>query len=686
MKMTRELISVLCLATAACTATAQKAGDKTLGEAIVEAKRWQTEGDGYVYRPSAKEKSQSATVFDLMAQIALPGISIDRQNKTATTADGRGRVMIRIDGVEADRQDLLALDPVWLAKLKISDKPGVRYTDDVRYVIDLTTKITSAWSAGTDQTDALTAAHGNHTVYGRWQTQRRGGWKNTFAVNYTLDYANERRTRTDETAHYHLTDGEIKTIQRNDIDRRMEQWGHTAALKYTLADSTRHVFQAKLSLPFNHTPVSRARRLWTDGLQTDTTTAESHNQSASPAINLFYKAKPDSARSLTLDAVGTIINTRYSSFSDEGSAYAYDVCGRSMSFIGEAVYEHRLRPFTLTAGVNYLLKYTSNRYEGQVVSTTPIHNQNLYVFAAVAGQTLGVDYKIGMGLTRLSYRQVTHRYNFLLPRPRLDLTLPLPHGLSLSYTLEMSDYVSRIATVNETMIRRNSMEWEQGNPDLRPNRVWEQSLRLSLNHRRLFALVEAYYKSNLHPNMAAYTRTADDRFIYTQRNQDKIDAVLFTAYASLRLIPDCLSLNLTGQLFRCLNFGDDYTHHRTYPIGSAELTGRFGHVDLTAGAYSGWRFIEGESEGLFGNNFSLSSGYTGDGWRLSLSLANPFGRRHLVNETNLYSRYIQRHVTTHNEGRQLTLGFTWRIGRGKTDDHIAIGGRLKDTDGGVVTQ
>ncbi|MGN1354316.1 MAG: outer membrane beta-barrel protein [Alloprevotella sp.] len=684
--MTREFFSVLCLATAACTATAQTGGDKTLGEAVVEAKRWQTEGDGYVYRPSAKEKSQSATVFDLMDQIALPGISIDRQNKTATTADGRGRVMIRIDGVEADRQDLLALDPVWLTKLKISDKPGVRYTDDVRYVIDLTTKITSAWSAGTDQTDALTAARGNHTVYGRWQTQRREGWKNTFAVNYTLDYANDRRTRTDETAHYHLIDGNIKEIRRNDIDRREEQWGHTAALKYTLADSTRHVFQAKLSLPFNHTPVSRARKLWTDGLQTDTTTAESHNRSASPALNLFYKAQPDSARSLTLDAVGTLINTRYSNFSDEGSTYAYDVRGRSMSFIGEAIYEHRLRPFTLTAGVNYLLKYTNNSYEGQVVSTTPIHHQNLYAFAAVAGKTLGVDYKIGMGLTRLSYRQTTHRYNFLLPRPRLDLTLPLPHGLSLNYTLEMSDHVSRIATVNETMIRRNSMEWEQGNPDLRPNRVWEQSLRLSLNHRRLFALVEAYYKSNRHPNMAAYTRTADDRFIYTQRNQDKIDAVMFIAYARLSLIPDCLRLNLTGQLFRCLNFGDDYTHHRTYPIGSAELTGRFGHIDLTAGAYSGWRFIEGESEGLFGNNFLLSGGYTGDGWRLSLSLANPFGSRHLVNETNLYSRYIQRHVTTHNEGRQLTLGFTWRIGRGKTDDHIATGSKLKDNDGGVVTQ
>lgn len=677
---------MLFMATGTYAATAQTDGNKTLDEAVVTAKRWQTDDDGYVYRPSAKEKSQSSTIFDLMSQVALPGIVVDRQNKTATSADGKGRVLIRINGIEADRQDILALDPMLLTKLKITDKPGVRFTDDVSYVIDLTTKTTAAWSAGIDQTDALTRASGNHTVYGRWQTRKKDGWNSTFALNYTLDYANDRQTRTDETAHYHLTDGTIKTIRRHDLSRQVQQWSHMPGFKYTLADSTRHVFQAKLSVPVSQTPVSRAHKLWTDGLQTDTTATESHNRSVSPALNLFYKAQPDSARSLTLDAVGTLINTRYSSFSDEGSAYAYDVRGRSMSFIGEAIYEHRLRPFTLTAGVNYLLKYINNRYEGQVVSTTPIHHQNLYVFAAMAGKTLGVDYKIGMGLTRLSYRQTAHRYNFLLPRPRLDLTLPLPHGLRLGYTLEMSDYVSRIATVNETMIRRNSMEWEQGNPDLRPNRVWAHSLRLTLNHRRLFALVEGYYKSHRHPNMAAYTRTADDRFIYTQRNQDKINAILFTAYANLQLIPDCLSLNLTGQLFRCLNFGDDYTHHRTYPIGSAGITGRFGRVDLSAAAYSGWRFIEGESEGLFGNNLSLSGGYNGKGWRLSLSLTNPFGSRHLTNETNLYSRYIQRHVTTHDDGRQLTLGVTWRIGRGKTDDHIATGSKLKDTDGGVLTQ
>ena len=104
------------------------------------------------------------------------------------------------------------------------------------------------------------------------------------------------------------------------------------------------------------------------------------------------------------------------------------------------------------------------------------------------------------------------------------------------------------------------MEWTVGSPDLKPNRETYHTLRLSYNNTRLQAYAQGFYKKCPHPNMAVYERTSDDRFIYTQRNQKEIDALHAMAYASYWLMPEKLSVTAYGGLFRCFNFGQDYTH------------------------------------------------------------------------------------------------------------------------------
>ena len=71
-------------------------------------------------------------------------------------------------------------------------------------------------------------------------------------------------------------------------------------------------------------------------------------------------------------------NTRSYNYMDEGGPYAYHVKGNTSSLIGEAIYENLLKPFTLSLGANYQLKYTRNTYTDDVDAINRLHNQYVY--------------------------------------------------------------------------------------------------------------------------------------------------------------------------------------------------------------------------------------------------------------------------------------------------------------------
>ena len=100
--------------------------------------------------------------------------------------------------------------------------------------------------------------------------------------------------------------------------------------------------------------------------------------------------------------------------------------------------------------------------------------------------------------------------------------------------------------------------------------------------------------------MAVYERTSDDRFIYTQRNQKEIDALHAMAYASYWLMPEKLSVTTYGGLFRCFNFGQDYTHCYTSYFFTGAVNAYLGNLSLHAYADHGSRFLEGETKGYSG--------------------------------------------------------------------------------------
>ncbi len=654
-----------------------------LQEVEVKAAKVIHKPDGQTIYPTEVQKKASHSGYSILQKLALPNIRVDEVSHSLSAIDGRGSIQLRINGIIVGREEMLSLAPERISRIDFIDNPGVRYGEGIAYVINiLTRRNDSGYTVGADLTQALTAKLGNDLLYGKWNAG-----KSELSLSYQFGYKDLEGNRMNETAHYLLTDGSTRTIERNDIASHSRSLNNDLQLKYNLADSANYVFQASLKADFSHIPHNYNRKQIVDGSERYLATQSNRSLSSSPVLDLYFFKQFSPRQSLTLNAVGTYIATSLRSSYDEGEPYAYEVDGKTYSLMSEAVYENRLKPFTLTAGMNYMQKYTKNRYTGDVNSVNPMHNRNVYAFAEIKGAVGPVRYMAGLGGSYLDYRQQAHDYHYWLFRPKASVAYNPVQAFQLKYDFQISEHVSQVAMISNTSIRNNSMEWTLGNPDIRPNREQEHTFQVSYTHPRFQSFLQAYGKLCAQPNMATYIRTADDKFVYTQLNQKEIDVLNLMLYANAWIIPDKLSVAASGTLFRCFNFGEDYTHCKTFYSGTANVQAYLGKFTLSAFVDSGFRFLEGETEGFNGSFTYLNAAYRYKNLNVSLTWQQPLNPHYKQFQSEVYNRYVRKTTTLHcrDLGNLVSLNIAWKFSQGRSYKDIRRNINQKvDKDTGIL--
>ena len=654
----------------------------TLEEVTVKASKVVNKPDGMIIYPTEAQKQASNNGYSFLDKLTLANIRIDNINHSITAIDNRGSVQLRINGIVADKQEMLALNPKDITKIDFINNPGVRYGEGIAYVINIVTHRTeSGYTIGTDLTSALTTLQGDGMAYGK-----RNKGKSEWTLSYDINGYRFKGSKSTQLAEYTLNDGSIYTIERNDAESLRKAIAHEAKLTYNWADSTVTVFQASLSGAFNNAPDNYKLKDIIDGSRQYRATSRDDDKSYSPVLDIYFFRQFTPRQSITANAVGTYISTQTSSYYDEGTPYQYEVDGKTASLLTEVVYENRLKPFTLSTGLNYSYKYTKNDYRGDASSLTKTNNNRLYAFAEIKGMLKQLRYTLGTGASYIHYTQNGHRYNYWTFHPKASLTYQFNNNLQLSYTYQMRDVVSRIAMTSDATVRTNSMEWTVGNPDLKPSHDMDHRLQLSYNTQRLQTLVEGYYKQCLKPNMAHYERTDNNRFIYTQINQKEIDALDVMAYASYWLLPEKLQMAANGGIYRCFNFGYDYTHCYTSWYYAGSITAYLGKFTLQGYVDNGNRFLEGESKGYNGAYSVLKASYTWRDWQFSLSWGNPFNSHYKSYENELLNRNLYKHTIGYSKdsGNQVSLNISWRINRGSRHKSAEKTISLSDKDNGII--
>ena len=646
----------------------EKAKSVVMKEVTVEAARVTKKVDGLLIIPSAAQREASTDGYSLLAKLSLPRLRVDEVMRTVTPLMNDGSVQIRLNGTLASKEDLLSLDPKLVKNIDFIDNPGVRYGEGIGYVIDIQTRRnTTGYVLGADLSNAVTTLNGGNTLYAKYNHKN-----SELALTFTSLYKDQRGFRSSETADYTLNNGSHYLVSRNQTAGRSRRFGNQFEIKYSLADSATYVFQASLSTEGSNTPGNYADFVYRDGTIEKSFRTIDVASSFAPKLDLYFFHQLGKHQSITANVVGSSIYTDKRGYNGEEGDYAYEVNGRTWSLESEAIYENKLKPFTLSAGLEHSVSFTNNEYTGDVSALNKMRRGELYLFSEVKGRWKRIGYSAGIGVANKTYSQENYSFDYWTFRPELTLSYEILTGLSARYTFETYRRVSSYAMVSDARIRDNSREWKVGNPNLQPSRVIKNIIDVSYNGRRVSGGMNMEYRRDLGSNMSVYERTATDEFLYSQQNIGNIMMFVVQNYLRYDVVPEHLSVTLFGGINRFFNNSSLYRHHLTSYNYGGNIQAYLGRWTLTGYADNGWKYVEGEHEGRNGAAIYFGVSYRWSRCSLSLFMQHPFQqhpviqRGKVLNE-NLYKTYSYR---SRDLGNMITLKFSWKLSRGKSYKEI----------------
>ena len=653
----------------------------TLDEVVVHGARVIDKVDGQQIFPSQIQKGKSTSAYGLLGKLALPNIKVDEVLHTIS-ADGRlGDVQVRINDVIASREQLLALDLKAVRYVDYIRSPGVRYGDNVAFVINIVTaRAVRGYALGTNFTQALTTRLGNNMAY----VDLNYG-KSQFGISYSFGYRNLTGRRTEETFRYLLEDGSVYSGWHRDLSSKDKMFGNNLQFTYSIADSNRYVLQAKLTVDADRTPNDRqVRQSMLNGVSV-VSELNSTDKSTSPALDLYWHAALGAHESITANTLGTYICSAYTYYNKENRVYEYGGKGNSYSLLSEAIYENKLRLFTFSTGMQYRQKYVENTYTGDISAHVGEHSADCYVYTQLKGRLSVLNYMLGMGLSRIYYRQSADRYTYYLLRPKFTLSYPFLHVFTVKYDFSIAPHAPQPQYLTDVAVKVNAMDINAGNPHLRSDRRLEHQFTLSYQDKRLYSELMMLYRNNYNCIMQSIERTPAG-FVFARTNQRAINMLLIQGYNQYEIIPSIFTATWSASVLRCLNYGNNYKHHYTGFSTALQLNAYLGRFTFAANIDNGWRWLEGENKGYQAPAYYVLGTYKWGNVDLSLHWQHCMQHNPLTMRAELLNKYVNKTTSVHQKdfGNMLSFTLTWHFSHGRKYAKIVRTMKNSDTESGLL--
>ena len=687
MKKTVFLVGwAFCTATALHAQTDAPGDSKDLGEVVIRGAKVVSRIDGQLIYPSEEIVEAATSGYHFLRMLPLPYVKVDDVNETiAATSDLLGSVQVRINDVVATPADIQSLQPKEVEKVEYIDRPGVRYGEGVGIVINvITRRATRGYVVGASVTGFPKANGARGNAYAKLNRRNH-----ELLFNYSGAYTHSNGFSKLEQTGYLLENGNSYEVERNTRDYINRNISHNFQARYSWIHAAHSAFLAMLSAYVEDNPRNFCL---TDVAYPDkpsqTETTESTQKVVTPWLDLYWKTNWGGHQSLVANADVAYTHTDYAyRFASDKREYGYTTLGNTWSLQSEAIYENRLKPFTLSAGAHFNQKYIDNDYSGETAQVSQIRTSCADVFAQVQGSLWKLGYMAGLTLIRDYYHASGAKYDKLWLRPKLNLTLPVGRNFRWNYSFSTSPAPSKLQSLHSMAILTNGFEYSLGNAELIVARRDEHTLALSYQTPRWYNQASCFYRHNAHPAMQHIFRTDDNLFAKTYLAGRRIDMLMVQNYTSCDVVPSHLNASFSVMGVKIISDGQDYGHRLTSFNFNFGLTAWLGKWTFMASIDNGFHFMESEYECR--NIFSayLSASYRWRDFSASLFCQNPFKRNGKVEEYLNHNRLVSKHSTSRNTNSSSCIGLklTWHLAKGRRfqgperDTEL-----LRDTETGVA--
>lgn len=662
-----------------------------LDEVTIQANRIINRIDRQIIMPTLKQKEISDNGIDLLNNMKLRGVKIDPLQQVISKMNG-DHVQIQLNGQKIEIQELIAIRPSEVLRIDYYDETGARYADDqsVTGVINIILKKQNAGGyIAFDATNAITTGFANDQL-----TTKLNYKKSELSILYKLNYRSYDERRIDQTESFNYPNESVIRLKEG-INAPFGYTYHTVNLGYSFKNEDRTYFNIKITDNIRHRNISEVNNISYQYSPVKSVTHELYkSQLNSPALDLYLQQKIDSTQDIFLNLVGSYMNSdskrNYFNYNltDTLSSITDNVAGEKYSFIGEVVYENKIRQSILQAGVKYTQSHTNNKYFQTDLTNNLMNQSEAYCFVEWRGSFNKFSYMLGLGASRIWFKEDDTESLDYVFQPLIRIGYKANDYWGLKYSFRIQPTTPSLADLSNVIRSIDEFADRQGNPNLDPYQTYYNSLNVYFDRNKISTGITLKYNYAKNPIMnQVFLDQNSNRFIYTVNNQKSFENFNIQTEGTWYLPNDLGTIGLIAGYSNFKSRGNSYSHtlNDFYLFLQTEFLYKKFSLSITS-MLDRYKELYGESVDFDEKNTQVVLKYKHKLFSVGLGILNPFGSDNWKTSSEdlstMVSSVSKNYIDDNTNMIFLNFSFNFSIGHESMSDSRKLNN--KDLDSGTM--
>lgn len=470
---------------------------KELDEVVVKASYLTREDDHILAIPTKEQRKHAVTGYDLLNNLMIPGVSVERSTGSVTTPSGAATLYI--DGRKVDFREVQSLRPKDIARVDFFDVPTGKYAKDA-YAINIVMKpLNNGGYTQLDASQGIGYLNGDYNLVSKFVT-------GTKSLNIWAGYSLENpKSSMNENEVFNFPDYQLNRQQfyNNAGNRHTEEYVQASISNR----GKKYIWMLRGGMAWNDIR-NNVNNGMTDYWQTKASVKDgsilninSRNKSYRPSVYFYGLHTFSDTKSLDYVFDGYYSRNDYNRFYNEDdksfhSLVKEDYCYVKANANYSMAFSHRNK---LAFSLFEFMRISDSEYTGTSTYNQNLHSSETILFADYSQRLGRFFFDINPGLSFLTYRlKGMESINHLTPRLQTRAAYKIDKVQQLQFTFALGNTYPRINTINNVEQQIDPIIILKGNPDMDNSILLNPRLSHTLNLNK-FALqtgVSYFYQNH----------------------------------------------------------------------------------------------------------------------------------------------------------------------------------------------
>ena len=468
-----------------------------LDEVVVKSSYLTREDDHFLAIPTKEQRKHAVTGYDLLSNLMIPGVSVERSTGSVTTPNGAATLYI--DGREVGFREVQSLRPKDISRVEYFDVPTGKYAKDA-YAINIIMKPLN--NGGYTQLDAsqnVGYLYGDYNLISKFVT-------GTKSLNLWAGYSMENpKSSMDEMESFVFPNYQLNRQQyyNNTNNKQTEEY-----IQASISNrGNKYIWMLRGGMAWNDIK-DNVNNGMIDYWKTNTSVKDgslldinSRNKSYRPSVYFYGLHTFSNTKSLDYTFDGYYSRNDYNRFYNEDDMSFHSLVKEDYYYVKananySMTFSHKNR---LAFSLFEFMRISDSEYTGASTYNQNLHSSETILFTDYS-QLLGrFFFDINPGLSFLTYRlKGMKSINHLTPRLQARATYKIDNVQQLQFIFALGNTYPRINTINNVEQQIDPVIILKGNPNMDNSILLNPRLSHTLNINK-FALqtgVSYFYQNH----------------------------------------------------------------------------------------------------------------------------------------------------------------------------------------------